>query len=338
MKLQRVLMLKMSGEDVRFLQTKLKEYGFMREKVDGFFGQNTLISITNFQREMRIKPDGIVGPLTWNNLLAFETKKRIISDKEDPKPITNSWIDIPNQVSFIGENGLRIYDHLLTDDEYIKEETVKETIYLHHTAGGSRPDWTIGGWEKDYLKDENGNSVLDGNGKHISLKVATSYVIGRKSSSNGDNMWDGKILRAFDDKYWAYHLGISTKNKELNSKSIGIEICNYGPLTIGKDSRFYNYINKPINDDDVVELENPFRGYKFYEKYTESQIESTYKLIKHLQNKWAIEIEKGIYNDDWFEYNDNWMTNGGLRTHTQVRKDKFDIFPQKEMIQMLNTI
>ena len=40
MKLTRILTLKVSGEDVKFLQTKLKEYGFFTGKVDGHFGQN----------------------------------------------------------------------------------------------------------------------------------------------------------------------------------------------------------------------------------------------------------------------------------------------------------
>lgn len=337
MKLQRVIILKMSGEDVRFLQNKLKEYGFFKERVDGYFGQNLLIAVTNFQRDVNLKPDGVVGPMTWSNLLNYQEKKKLLNQQLNPV-VTNKVVDIPYQVSHIGESGFRIYDCLLKDDEYIKKETQKETIYLHHTAGGSRPDWSIGGWEKDYVKDKVGNIVYDTNGNPKSLKVGTSYVIGRKSSTSNETLWDGKILRSFDDKFWAYHLGISIKNEELNSKSIGIEICNYGPLTLGKDSRFYNYVNKPINDEDVVELDKSFRGYKYYEKYTEAQIDSTYKLIKYLQNKWAIEIEKGIYDESWFNFDMKWFTNGGLRSHTQVRQDKFDVFPQKEMIQMLNSI
>ena len=75
--------------------------------------------------------------------------------------------------------------------------------------------------------------------------MGTSYVIGRKSSTSDENIWDGKILRAFEDKYWAYHLGINSNNSlELNSGSVAIEFCNYGPLTVGKDGRFYNWINK----------------------------------------------------------------------------------------------
>jgi hypothetical protein len=327
----------MSGDDVVFVQKKLKDFGFYNGKIDGFFGQNLLVSVTNFQRKVNIKADGIIGMQTWSQLLNY--KPNSDSKEEENKIVIDpAKNDIQFKPFYIGDNGFIIYDCLLKDEEYNKVEVKKETIFLHHTAGGSRPDWTIASWEKDFVKDRKGNLVLDKNGNKTPIKVATHYVIGRKSSSTGDTLWDGKILRAFDDKYWAYHLGIKTNSIELNSKSIGIEICNYGPLKIGKDGRFYNYVNKPIMESEVVELEKPFRGYKYWERYTDSQIESTRKLILYLQNKWGIKIEKGIYNEQWFEYDEKWFKNGGLRSHTQVRKDKFDIFPQKEIIQMLNSL
>lgn len=332
MKLKRVITLKMTGDDVKYLQTLLKEYGFFKDRVDGYFGQNTLVAVANFQRSVSSKADGIVGPLTWNKLQMYGVEKPALTSKKVEKE------KIPYPVSFISENGLEIYDYLLSDDEYYKEQTNKNTIWLHHTAGGSRPDWTIGGWEKDFQKDDDGNEKLDSNGNPLSLKVGTHFVIGRKSSTSDSPLWDGKILRAIDEKCWIYHLGISRSNShQLNSRSIGIEICNYGPLTLGKDDKFYNYVNKPINKDDVVELSKPFRGYKYWEKYTDAQLESTRKLILHLQNNWNIEIESGIYNEEWFDYHDKWFSLGGLRTHTQVRRDKFDLFPQPELIQMLNS-
>jgi hypothetical protein len=245
---------------------------------------------------------------------------------------------IPNELIYTDGRSLNIYDHPISDDEYIKEEVKKDTIFLHHTAGGSRPDWSINGWEKDYIKDKSGNPVLGPDGLIQPLKVGTSYVIGRKSSSSDISLWDGKVLKAFDDRYWAYHLGITENSKELNSKSVSIEICNYGQLTLGRDDKFYNYVNKPINNEDVVELSKPFKGYKYWEKYTDVQLESTRKLILYLKNRWNIEIESGIYNEDWFEYDEKWFSLGGLRTHTQVRKDKFDLFPQPELLQMLNSL
>lgn len=324
MKVQRLLQLHTYGEDVKYLQSLLKDNGFFNSKIDGYFGQDTLVSVTNFQRKNGIKVDGIVGKITINRLLMCNLPKKL---------------EIPNNISYSNQNGLIIYDELLDEHEYIKEITPKDTIFLHHTSGGSNPINTISGWEKDHKKDKAGNPILDAKGNLIPINVGTSYVIGRSSSSSDDNTWDGKIIRAFDDKYWCYHLGISTKNsKALNSKSIGIEICNYGGLKLSKDGRFYNYVNKVVNDKDVVKLNTPFRGYEYFEKYTEKQIDSTRKLIVYLINKYDIKIEGKIYNEKWFDYNTKWCTNGGIRSHSQVRSDKSDIFPQLEMIQMLNSL
>ena len=319
MRLKRVISIKMSGDDVTLLQEKLKEFGFFKERIDGYFGQNTLLAVTSLQRSLGIRPDGVVGTQTWSQILNYGIP-RSKSVVEKPEVVIDTR-EIPYSTSYVGSDGLIIFDYLLSDDEYIKKETQKNTIWLHHTAGGSRPDWTINGWENDNR-----------------LKVGTHFVIGRKSSSSDIKTWDGRVLKAIDDRYWSYHLGIENKSEQLNSKSIGIELCNYGPLSLGKDGNFYNYINKTVNKEDVVELETEFRGYKYWEKYTDSQLDSLYRLITYLQKRWLIKIESGVYNEDWFNYDEKWFSMGGLRSHTQVRQDKFDLFPQKELIDMLNSL
>jgi hypothetical protein len=320
MRLKRVISIGMSGDDITLLQEKLKDLEFFKERIDGYFGQNTLVAVTSLQRSLGIKPDGIVGSQTWSQIINYGIP-RIKSLIETPVTPVIDTREITFTSSYVGSDGLIIYDCLLSDDEYVKRETQKTTIWLHHSGGGSRPDWTINGWETN-------------NG----LKVGTHFVIGRKSSTGDIQVWDGKVLKAIDDRYWVSHLGIETKSDQLNSRSIGIELCNYGPLTLGKDGNFYNYVNKPINKEDVVELETEFRGYKYWEKYTDSQLESLYKLIIHLKKRWIIQIESGIYNEDWFNYDEKWFSMGGLRNHSQVRQDKFDLFPQKELIDMLNRL
>jgi peptidoglycan hydrolase-like protein with peptidoglycan-binding domain len=331
MKLQRILKVKMSGEDVNFLQTKLKQHGFFKEKIDSFFGQNTLVAVTNFQRELGIKADGTVGSLVWNRLKDYGIEK-----VESIKEFINE--DITNNISFIDVGtGLTIYDNFISEDKYVKEETKKETIWLHNTGGGSRPDWSANGIKNDIVRDKRGNPVLDENGNLQINKIASSYIIGRKSSSTNEELWDGKILRTFDDRYWANHLSIKD-GLDLNSKSISIEICNYGPLILGPDGRFYNSINKFVSDKEVVKLENPYRGYEYYERYTDAQLENTRKLLIHLINKHGIRLQAEMYDVDWFNYSESWFKNGGIRSYSQIKKDVFDIFPQKEMIQMLNSL
>jgi N-acetyl-anhydromuramyl-L-alanine amidase AmpD len=304
----------------------LKEHGFFNEKIDGNFGQNLLVSVTNFQRVIGTKADGVVGSITWNKL------------KNYGKPVL-AQNEMPYDVSYSNQNGLIIYDYSLSSDSYYQENIKKETIWLHNTGGGSRPDWSVNGWEKEFERNISGDFVLDQNGKINQLKVGVSYIIGRKSSSTDEKLWDGKILNTFDDKYWAYHLGINNNQSlDLNSKSIGVEFCNYGPLTLGVDGRFYNSVNKLVNEKDVVKLDRPFRGYDYFEKYTESQLNSARSLLIYLINKYGIKIEGKIYNENWFNYNTIYHTNGGIRSHSHIRNDVFDIFPQKEMIQMLNSL
>ena len=318
MRLKRVMNIGMSGDDVTLLQEKLKDLGFFRDRIDGYFGQNTLLAVTSLQKSVGVRSDGNVGTQTWSQIVNYGLKKK--SEEVVIAPIVDTR-DIPYTSSYIGSDGLIIYDCLLSDDEYNKKETQKNTIWLHHSGGGSRPDWTINGWKTN-----------DG------LKVGTHFVIGRKSSSGDIEVWDGRVLKALDDRYCINHSEIETKSEQLNSKSISIELCNYGPLTLGKDGNFYNSINKQVNKEDVAELETEFRGYKYWEKYTQSQLDSLSKLINYLKKRWLIQIESGIYNEDWFNYDEKWFSMGGLRNHSQVRPDKFDLAPQKELIDMLNSL
>lgn len=328
MRLQRILKLRMSGDDIRLMQEKLKDLGFHKERIDGYFGQSTLMAVTNFQRHIGLKPDGVVGSQTWIKL--FNSKSKI----EEPKKSDN-FIE---KASFISDSGLKIYDNLINEDEFYNEETKKNTIFLHNTNGSSRPDWRIGNWEKRYAKDLSGFHILEPSGKPRQLKVGSHYVIGRKSSSTGADIWDGKVLRAIDDKYSIDHLDINSANStELNHCSISVEICNYGHLNY-KNGRFFNSVNKLVNDSDVVELGDSFRGYRYWEKYTDKQLDSLRKLILYLKNKHDIQIDSNIYDRSWFDYSDLWFNLGGLRNYSQVNRDVFGISPQIELIQMLNSL
>jgi peptidoglycan hydrolase-like protein with peptidoglycan-binding domain len=40
--------------------------------IDGTFGPHTLAAVKDFQRKYGLKPDGIVGPLTWSRMVHFE--------------------------------------------------------------------------------------------------------------------------------------------------------------------------------------------------------------------------------------------------------------------------
>ena len=52
------------GDQVKLIQTKLKNWGFYNESVDGIYGYNTYLSVKAFQRKNGLSVDGIIGNST----------------------------------------------------------------------------------------------------------------------------------------------------------------------------------------------------------------------------------------------------------------------------------
>jgi hypothetical protein len=173
-------------------------------------------------------------------------------------------------------------------------------------------------------------------------RIATCVTISGKGLSK--DTYDGEIAQAFSSKYWAYHLGIKpdvframkVPYQRLDKIAIGIEICNWGPLT-KKGDKFYNYVNREVPLDQVCILEKPYKGYNHYHAYTDAQIESVRQLLVY----W-----KGVYGIDLtYREEDMWSVSkralrgeNGVFPHNSYRKDKSDISPQPKMIAMLKSL
>ena len=57
-----------TGEQVRIIQSKLKNWGYYDGAVDGIFGSKTTEAVKYFQRKNGLTADGIVGPATLRAL------------------------------------------------------------------------------------------------------------------------------------------------------------------------------------------------------------------------------------------------------------------------------
>lgn len=313
-----VLKLGQSGDLVRILQELLNIVP------DGEFGNDTRSAVLKFQKEKGLKADGIVGPLTWIAL--------------DYNPLElEADTDLTTGASWIQQ-------YPLPEGEYVKEITAKEWIFLHHTAGRHNPKKVIDQW----ASDQRG-------------RVGTHYVIGGLPSwadisnlNEDDKEWDGKILQAIKDEYWGYHLG-AVKSSKMHKGSISIEICSAGFLT-EMDGKFYTWYGAEVHPSQVARLHESYKGYKYYHKYSNAQIRATKALLLLLADKHGIDLKSGIQEmlkkssrpgasqyypvpggPSAFNYNEdaNLGKIKGVLTHGQVRKDKTDIFPQQEMIDML---
>lgn len=54
-----------TGDTVKMLQKLLKDWGYNPGAVDGIFGPKTLKAVKQFQTDLGLDVDGIVGPKTW---------------------------------------------------------------------------------------------------------------------------------------------------------------------------------------------------------------------------------------------------------------------------------
>jgi len=198
----------------------------------------------------------------------------------------------------------------LAADQYYQKAYPKKYIFLHHTAGGSALS-SIGGWAA--------------NPEHI----ATPYLIDR----NGD------IFETYDPKYWAYSLGVKG-NSNIEKAAIPIEICCYGALK-KQGNDWLTYTNKKIEPDKICVLQKPFRpAYPYdglhWEAYTPQQIASLAQLLPYLIDKFKITLQPNRQN--FWEYRDPATLPPGIWSHTTVRKDKIDIFPQKELVDLVYSL
>ena len=301
-------MLRLKSKDkaaVMQLQTALNKYGF-KLIVDGDFGRATLEAVKHFQQESALVVDGIAGATTLKALGINTGNRAQVAIAE--------W-------------------HRLPTNEYVNKKSKKYGICLHHTVTDGNPHKVQRLW--DY--DKNG-------------RIATHFVIGREML-NGDKEFDGKVLQLFDLDYWAYHLGLfrygntaSNRNSKLNKAYIGIEICALGYLKkIGNKYFDGDHARIEVPAEQVLVLEDDFRTFKYWHKYTDKQIESLETLICQLVDYFGFDLnidrQKGPVTEDWLDCKEAvWRRKRVLTTHTQFELWKYDCFPQPELNQMLTRI
>ena len=134
----------------------------------------------------------------------------------------------------------------------------------------------------------------------------------------------------------------------MYKSSYNLYYTRYGYLT-KKGDKYYTYVNTEVKPEFVCDLGYKFRGHQYWHAYSDKQIESLRLLILHLKDiypKMDLEnglpklLKEGVHPKDAFEFNSDAYNakQFGLWTHTNVRKDKFDCFPQPELVEMLKQL
>ena len=119
------------GEDVRKLQRRLAELGYLNDKIDGIYGQNTKKAVERFQYYNNLTVDGIAGKATQR--LLFESPTVVTAPPDitvgpTPSPTPMTGVTVP--VYYVDQNGM-----LLRRVDMVCYGT--STIYANGTYAGS---------------------------------------------------------------------------------------------------------------------------------------------------------------------------------------------------------
>jgi hypothetical protein len=292
------------GEDVKAVQQ------FLGLGADGIFGKGTEQAVKDFQSLNGLTADGLVGKGTWAAMGLNDTD--VTGQEESDAP------DIYSKKK-VNEGGLEYVEYFMPEDEYKHGPVKYEYLFLHHTAGWHNPYKCVEYWDRD------GGTI------------ATEWVMGGPSVKGNNEVYDGELVQCFPQGNYAWHLG-KNGSQHMHVHSVGIEICNFGYVVDGK-----TYAGTKVADSQIVTLKEEFRGHKTWHRYSDKQIEQLEKWMKFIGERDGIDIRAGLPSlikekgTAAFEFNEDayYGKVKGTWTHTNTRKDKFDLFPQQELMDML---
>lgn len=294
-----------SGEDVRKLQQ------ILGLKSDGVFGDKTRAAVIKYQLYHELTPDGVVGNETWTLLLS----------KGGFMEAVDQDTDLSSQF-FTTTFGQIIQRYHLPKDEYVHEKLKNEYVMLHHTAGGANPFACIDMWAKDTRG-----------------RIATEFVLGGQDHKNGNSKYDGVMVQAFPEGNIGWHIGNSGSGY-MNRRTVGLEICSMGNL----DKDMKTYVGSKAIDSQVATLSEVFRNAIHWHKYSDKQISEVEKWLKFIGERDGIDLRVGLQK--WikeqgptkaFGYQDDayYGKVKGLLSHTNVRRDKMDVYPDPRLVDVI---
>lgn len=142
---------------------------FLGLAADGIFGSDTEVAVKAWQAKNGLPADGVVGPKSWAKMQPTSTDQ--------------------SEKFFETKEGLNIETYFLPKGEYKEGPVAKEYLFLHHTAGWHNPYNVVSAWDRD------------------SGTIATEFVIGGQSVKGNSEEYDGRVIQAFPEGAYAWHLG-----------------------------------------------------------------------------------------------------------------------------------
>jgi len=202
------------------------------------------------------------------------------------------------------------------NQEYTRYGYPIEMIVLHYTASGS-----TAGTVSWFMNPDS--------------EVSVHYVVGR----------DGEIAQVVKDEFRAHHAGqgplpgqseevgekrrLRNRTIQPNSRSVGIEIVNWGPLE-KRDNKYYTWMSNECPGEVV------YKGGRYWQAYTETQLASLINLVVHLCKKHNVPAQYPPLGPGTFDPEaENLATFKGILGHSALDDQKQDPGPHFDWDRLL---
>jgi len=202
------------------------------------------------------------------------------------------------------------------NQEYTRYGYPIEMIVLHYTASGS-----TAGTVSWFMNPDS--------------EVSVHYVVGR----------DGEIAQVVKDEFRAHHAGqgplpgqseevgekrrLRNRTIQPNSRSVGIEIVNWGPLE-KRDNKYYTWMGNECPGEVV------YKGGRYWQAYTETQLASLINLVVHLCKKHNVPAQYPPLGPGTFDPEaENLATFKGILGHSALDDQKQDPGPHFDWDRLL---
>lgn len=230
----------MSGDDVKKVQTKLKELGYFNEKITGYFGEVTKKAVEQFQKDRKFTVDGIVGKGTWNSLIGDDDTTTKTAQNEELKEVLKQGMSSDQvkkaqtklkELGYFNENATGYFG-----------EVTKNAVISFQKNNNCTADGVIGKttWNKLFNNPKK---------KPTTAKVSSSQTT-KTTTSRGDSQ-KGNALVSWADAQNIFYIGCTATVIDIKT---GIK------FNIRRWFGTNHADCETVTDDDTVKMKQAFGG------------------------------------------------------------------------------
>ena len=233
---------------------------------------------------------------------------------------------------------------------YYPEETNKIQVVLHHTADNAPVINTINYWTS-LSQNVSTHFIINRDGDYDQLFPLKYWAnhLGRTPSGTS-YLQKTSISIELEGRGFLKYQTFSGKNtdgtfKDTSEFKQGNRTFTYKELQQGINEKAVAKPVKMLANGNLVEGYD-YRGYEYYQAYTTPQLNTLKKVLQQIRNEYPNIPIGSTYDGSGTKFSQQFPDQGSLSTtvfnpvpgtftHNSYRTDKRDIFPQKELIELL---